>query len=381
MPFLAKNARTYKGRLRDEAGKRHIVTLSTTDYDTAAKVEAFGKQLRAERRWSVIADILAGKYSLAEAYDHRGEADQHGVREQLDTFVAERSTPDLDALLTEHKSMLKPGYYRQARVLVPQGQKFPLTEFRRGRVSTFLKSLPVSVQTRRRYKVALSAVAKLLIEKELVSDDWTNPVRDVKFERSPRRPVIRLEPHEVRALVEAIDNPKYQALEALMAGTGMEWQAVKALRRRDVDFDRRLVFAQGEKNEYRTRWVEFTEDWAWDIFVRHAQLFVPDALIFDGCDHHWVLRKHHEAAKAKQLRYTTLHHHRHSYAVMWLPRVLAHEDGRDVPWLKNQLGHAPQSTVLFTTYAVEIKAMQLTQQQQERLAAAPAKRAKGVARR
>jgi hypothetical protein len=50
--------------------------------------------------------------------------------------------------------------------------------------------------------------------------------------------------------------------------------------------------------------------------------------------------------------------HRHSYAVMQLKR------GCDHQWLKNQLGHAPQSTLICTTYGVYIGAQKLTADQQ-----------------
>jgi hypothetical protein len=46
--------------------------------------------------------------------------------------------------------------------------------------------------------------------------------------------------------------------------------------------------------------------------------------------------------------------------------------GCDHQWLKNQLGHAPQSTLIYTTYGVYIGAQKLTADQQARLAG-PAK--------
>jgi len=40
--------------------------------------------------------------------------------------------------------------------------------------------------------------------------------------------------------------------------------------------------------------------------------------------------------------------------------------GCDHQWLKNQLGHAPQSTLIYTTYGLYIKAAKLTAQQAAR---------------
>ncbi len=142
-----------------------------------------------------------------------------------------------------------------------------------------------------------------------------------------------------------------------MAGTGMEYSAAARVRRRDVDLEARVVFANGEKNEYRTRYVEVTEDWAWQIIEAHAKGFSPNAPLFPGIREEAALVEHHRAAKALGLPRTTLHHHRHSFAVMQLRR------GRDNQWLKNQLGHAPQSTLLYTTYGLYIQAAKLTEQQ------------------
>jgi hypothetical protein len=49
-----------------------------------------------------------------------------------------------------------------------------------------------------------------------------------------------------------------------------------------------------------------------------------------------------------------------AFAVMHLQR------GCDHQWLKNQLGHAPQSTLIYTTYGVYIKAAKLTEEQAAR---------------
>ncbi len=78
-----------------------------------------------------------------------------------------------------------------------------------------------------------------------------------------------------------------------------------------------------------------------------------------------ALTVHHATAKRLHIRRTTLHQHRHSFAVMWIRSGL--KGGRDKQWLKNQLGHAPQSTVIDTVYGVYINAARLTEAQAERL--------------
>jgi integrase len=198
--------------------------------------------------------------------------------------------------------------------------------------------------------------ARWLVEREIIE---TNPVRDVAAAPVRRRSITMLDSQQVRTLVDGLPQP-YRAFEALLAGTGMEFSAAAQVRRRDLDTDSRVVFANGEKNEYRTRYVEVTEEWAWAIVTTHAHLLAPNAPLFPGIREDAALAQHHAAARRLGLPRSTLHQHRHSYAVMQLQR------GCDHQWLKNQLGHAPQSTLLYTTYGLYIGAARLTAQQQAR---------------
>jgi len=45
----------------------------------------------------------------------------------------------------------------------------------------------------------------------------------------------------------------------------------------DVDLKTKIVFANGEKNEYRTRYVEVTEERAWGIVAAHTKQLAPNA--------------------------------------------------------------------------------------------------------
>lgn len=200
-------------------------------------------------------------------------------------------------------------------------------------------------------------------------------MRDVAAATVRRRSVAILEPKQVKTLVEALPDP-YRAFEALLAGTGMEFSAAAAVRRRDVDHKTRIVFAKGSKTEYRARYVEITELWAWTILAAHMKTLSPNAPLFPRIRGEAALAEHHATAKALGLPRTTLHQHRHSYAVMQLRR------GCDHQWLKNQLGHAPQSTLIYTTYGVYIGATKLTAEQRVRTAAPTGESGRGpVSRR
>lgn len=306
--------------------------------------------------------------------------------------VAALDDSDLSPLVTEWNGGRNPKYLAQVRRFIPAGESFPLSRFRRREISPFLAELtdaksegqtdaqgkpipprPASAATRNRYRAALSVFAKWLVERELLE---TNPVRDVAASAVKRRSITFLEPGQVKTLVDALPAP-YRAFEALVAGTGMEYSAAAQVRRRDVDFQTRIVFASGLKTEYRTRYVEVTEDWAWQIIEAHAKTVAPNGLLFPEIREDAPLNAHDEAAKVLGLPRTTLHQHRHSYAVMHLKR------GCDHQWLKNQLGHAPQSTLIYTTYGLYIKAAKLTAEQAKRqsvtTASPPAKKAKRAA--
>ena len=61
--------------------------------------------------------------------------------------------------------------------------------------------------------------AKWLVEREVLE---TNPVRDVKSAKPNPARMVWLERKDPKRRIDALPEP-YKALEALMAGTGMEW--------------------------------------------------------------------------------------------------------------------------------------------------------------
>jgi integrase len=138
-------------------------------------------------------------------------------------------------------------------------------------------------------------------------------------------------PAEVKALVESLKG-EVRALSALMAGTGMEWQAIERVTRRDVDNAARTVHAHGGKNEWRNRTNAVTKEWCWRIVDGWARTLAPDDRLFT-IGHKVALSAHHAACKALGLPKTTLHNHRDHYAVMLRRRGVS-----DVV-IARQLGH------------------------------------------
>lgn len=358
MVYYDKGSKTGMTRVYGSDGVAVRKTTGTDDPAEATEVDAFLKRMRRNTRWAVLDAIIADELTAAQAYraDAAGTLDTHMTA--LMAAKARRAADAADQDLSPLVDVLLPTvrYRMQVRRLIPAGSRYPASRFTRKTIASFLRTLtqqgrdgqattlPSSPATKSRYRAALSAFARALVEHEVIE---SNPVREIAAPRQTRdRTPVFLEPAQVRALIDRLPLP-YQALEALMAGTGMEWGAVHRLRAKDIDLERRTIYARGTKNSYRTRYVEVSEDWAWQIVRTYVRDFLPEARIFPIREE-YALREHHQAATALDLPRTTLHQHRHSYAVMHLKRRCDHQ------WLKRQLGHSPRSTLIYTTYGVWI---------------------------
>jgi integrase len=353
-------------RLYDRHGHAHRRSLGASERpELMPALEGWAAGLRAQKRWDLLDALIARRITVLEAFLAEMNGTLPQVLAALTAAMSAAAETDLDPLVD---ALVEDAKYRtQIRRLIPAGARFPVSRFTTPVIAGFLRTLTnarypngdvrASAQTRDRYRAALSHFAQRLVEEGHLT---TNPVRDIAGAKKPLRRIRFLEPDQVRRLVDALPAP-YRALEALLAGTGMEISAALRVRRRDVDPATRIVFAQGEKNEYRTRYVAVSEPWAWAIVEAHMKALAPNALLFPGITATQALLAHRRASEAQQLPRTTLHQHRHSFAVMHLQR------GTDPQWIKNQLGHAPQSTLLYTTYGVFINAAKLTKAQAARL--------------
>lgn len=371
--WKGKGAKTPVVRVYDKAGTAHVRTLGTQEYpELESQVSQFIQTLRKQKRWAVLNAIIKRDLTACQAYrfDIAGTLDvQLATRAELrKAKESEASDVDLSPLVDTFVSNEK--YRSQIRKLIPQGVRFPQSRFTRATVSAFIRDLrvvsqadetvsrPAKVRTKRNHKAALSVFGEALVEADVIELNPVKQVKGMKLTRKDRR-IRFLEPQETRKLVESLPD-KQRALEALMAGSGMEWQSCMSLRRRDIDLDTRIVFAAGNKNEYRERYVEVTEDWAWEVVKAHVAQMLPDAKVFNVSESS-ALQTHQRRCKEFGFPRTTLHQHRHGFAVMHLKRDC------DLQWLKNQLGHAPQSTLAITTYGVYINAKKLTARQAERM--------------
>lgn len=334
MVFRQKKGHAFKLRVSNR-DRSNTVTLSTAtrDQETASQVEAFAQKLRDRKKWVVLEALVAKRLSLSDAYD----ADVAGT---LDEVVADLTAVDLSPLVKEWESEgANPRYVLHVRSLVKEGIPYPVSRFRRGAIAKHLGGLPFSDSTKNRYRAALSQFARWLIERDVIE---SNVVRDVRgrTENDPRTMWHTWD--DAKLVIDALPEP-YRSLEALMAGTGMEWQAIANLKRRDIDLGLLTVRAHGHKNKHRNRLVRITEAWTLPIITKHLKHLTPSAPVF-VLNHAKALLVHHSACVAAGVEDSWLHDWRHTYAVNWL------QSGGSLEALKKQLGHAKNSTVAQRVY-------------------------------
>jgi integrase len=151
---------------------------------------------------------------------------------------------------------------------------------------------------------------------------------------------------DVLRYIDAMPDGLHRALAAVREGAGLEISAALAMRRSDVvDEENRIVWAHGDKNDYRDRQV-IIERWAWKRFWSYVKAggFHPDALLFPVTDvqHREVHTEVCADLRARGFdipkRYTP-HCCRNTFAVRNIKR------GVDLWVVSNNLGHADTTTV------------------------------------
>lgn len=317
MPFRQKGSLYYKTHVSLPDGRDSIFACGTDDLTTALAVERMVKTLKSRRQFRGLELVLEKRITLPALFD----AYESG---RLSDLISEKSQADLAEHLREWDG--NPKYKTQVGVFL--GDAFPASQFTRKAISEFLSGLKVSGSTRNRYRAALSVFAGWLVEREIIPH---NPVRDVKASKPNPARLVWLEREQAKTLIAALPLP-YRALEALMACTGMEWQAIERLRRRDIDLKARTVHARGGKTAWRNRVVRPTEEWAWQVFAKYVKPMTGNTLVFP-VSKFTALDVHKRIAKDLGLPFTTLHDWRHTYSVQAL------RDGYSLQVVAHQLGH------------------------------------------
>ena len=338
-PFRSR--RVYKARVYDRHGDGHVRTLGTDSEAEAVEFEAFLARMRKNRRWDVLQLIIARSLTVAEAFD----ADAGGTL----TTLADELTAALDDVNIEPhvakwhaaKAKAKKGagmadtYQRQVRTLIPKGKPFPRSRFTARTIRKHLRGLDVQDPTRNRHKAGLASFAEYLVDEDLLEH---NPVRDVSGWSEGDGRTAYYERAQAITLIDALPQP-YQAIEALMVGAGLEWQAIERLRIRDVDLSALTVMAHGGKTRWRNRLCRIVEAWTLPHIRPALDGKLPGAMVFERIREPQALIVHKRAIVAVGLPMSTLHDWRHTHAVLML------RDGYKPTVVAHQLGHRDTSLV------------------------------------
>jgi integrase len=343
--YQLKASHAFKQRVTDSRGKSVVRSTGTSDEGTAKRVSAMVRRLKSQRRWNVLDAVVSGSVKLKDVFDAY-ELDQ------LDDFMARATEADLDPLLTEWKETGASGrYVTQCRRMIPEGKRFPASQFTRKAISAHIARLSdarahkqrrsASGSTKNRHRAALSQFAKWLVEREVIA---SNPVRDVQGKPENPARMLSYDWTQAKAIIDQLTGES-RALEALMAGSGIEWQAALRLKRSDIDFTTRKVHAKGTKNRHRSRVIRVTESWAWEIFSAHAKQIMAGLPVFT-LKPDTALAAHRKALADLEYPDSTLHDWRHTYAVNKL------REGMRPAVVRHQLGHAKNSTEVERIYGV-----------------------------
>lgn len=392
-PFrpTAAGRETYQVKVPTVDGRLCKRTTGTTDKVTACRVADALAVLVDHTAWDVLDRITAAAPTLtvpqfyaywmaapARRSARSGVMMEPSTGERLE-YVRERlDAVTLDSLVTAWAAAgANANYVRQVRAFIPVGSPLLVPEFRRATIAGFLGSLDTTAATKKRYRVSLSMFARALIEQGLID---ANPARDIAI-KTPRAESEAARAHVLRCLTmdqaklvcEATNDPEQRALEALMAGSMIEFGACHTLMARDIDFRLRTVHADGRKTSFRSRHIEVTEDWAWKMFNEYARPLAPNTPVF-SISVYTALKRHQRTCRLLKLPETTLHQYRHTFAVTWIQRGALGEmraDQRNGAWLRNQAGHSPNSMLIQKCYGVYINAVKLSAQQEQRLGLTP----------
>jgi integrase len=340
------HGKRYRLRVPRSDRRQVAVSTGTSDKRTVHAIERMVEQLHSRAEFRVLDAIADGRKTLLETFaEYRNDAQLGDTKQALDDVDLEPMVATWHAEIASRHVGTATKYLAQVRRLIPEGQRFPASRFRRKVLSEHIAGLvdlqakaevkpPISPSTRNRHRAAIRQFGRWLVEREVIDH---NPATDVRAARENVARSTHYAPADVRRLVDALAGD-YRVLEAVLASTGMELQAARRLRRRDVDLTARTMHAHGSKNEWRNRTCAVTESWAWPIITAHVKPLLPDALLFPDLDHNKALDAHHAAVAALRLPRSVLHDHRHSYAIALRRR------GVSDSVIAKQLGH--RDTVL-----------------------------------
>lgn len=185
-----------------------------------------------------------------------------------------------------------------------------------------------------------------------------NPARFVERPRQCRREMDYLNPDELRMLLD-VASPKYFELFATAALTGARQGELLALRWKDIDLGKRIIYIRRTyhpdhgftepKTRQSMRAVLFSNELAAILGAYQEQHQAgPDDLVFRNRSgnplnaQNMVTREFHPALEKAGLRRVRFHDLRHTYAALLI------SNGENIKFIQKQLGHSTLTTTMDT---------------------------------
>lgn len=380
MSAAYRRGRNFAIRLPLRIGGWKIVSSGTTDRATAKAMYEMGKDLRAKREWALLEAVTLEpsrkrrRVALVKLFDaHRAQAIEQ-LKGQLDDVDLTQFIPawqdTLRANLRQGSRMVE-RYVAVVRTLMLEGKSFPRSALTPAAVAAWQASAPSNAQRtksgqamRIQRRLALSSFCAHLREIGVLT---ANPVKQVKGAGKLEPKVVWLSVPDMMRLIEALEEP-YRTLVALLHGAGLEISAALAMRKRDMDDDRRAVRAPGTKKFNRDR-VARVRPFAWGYLERHARNLLPGALLFAGITYEQARRALTAACEAADIGPYTLHDARHTFAVQM------RREGVPFELIASNLGHKDTSEAVrcYARYDVDVDQWAQWEARIERNAAAEKK--------
>lgn len=195
---------------------------------------------------------------------------------------------------------------------------------------------------------AVSAIKFLYIDVKHIADidfDIRRPKREKKL------PSV-LNASEVFKIIESIDNLKHKAIIMLIYSAGLRVSEVANLMIADIDSKRNLIHIKGAKGK-KDRYTILANA-TLELLRQYVKVYKPEKWLFEGQngEHHISVRSIQKvfekaAFKAGVRKKVSVHTLRHSFATHLL------ENGTDLRYIQELLGHASPSTTEIYTHVSE----------------------------
>ena len=195
---------------------------------------------------------------------------------------------------------------------------------------------------------AVSAIKFLYIDVKKCSDgdfDINRPKREQKL------PSV-LNASEVCKIIESIDNLKHRAIIMLIYSAGLRVSEAAFLKIEDIDSQRNLIHIKGAKGK-KDRYTILAKA-TLELLRQYVKIYKPEEWLFEGQkgEYHLTVRSIQKvfekaAFKAGVRKKVSVHTLRHSFATHLL------ENGTDLRYIQELLGHASPSTTEIYTHVCE----------------------------